>query len=218
MDALAALGQVLGHARVFGGRGNQLDQAVAGRQEGDLDLLLSHHLARADGQPQQLVVCLQRQIQVVDDDGDVSNRFNYFVEAEFQPKSETPSETETTKEDGASKPTVDMSGTRLTDEAKEELADLVTRSAAVDNQASIRAYKKVASELGREVSVPWDKEAPGTPEGDETYKYISSAKNFEKDVPENDEEKELLRITMKTLKKWKKSYLATNSIKIWLMP
>jgi CRP-like cAMP-binding protein len=130
------------------------------------------------------IIGIRKVPQVSSESGTQNGNFNYFVDAELQPKTSTPTP----------KPTVDMSGTRLTDEAKEELADLVTRSAAVDNQASIRAYKKVASDLGREVSVPWDRETPETPEGAKTYKYIRSAEKFEKDVPENDEEKELLRI------------------------
>lgn len=87
---------------------------------------------------------------------------------------------------------IDMSGTRLSNEVKEELNSLISNFNIASTEAQGEAYREIAAELGRPVSLPWDKER--TPEGRETYEYIYSAQRFKKATPENDEEKELLRI------------------------
>jgi hypothetical protein len=87
---------------------------------------------------------------------------------------------------------IDMTGTRLSIDSREGLDSLISDLNVIENEASSQAYRDVASELGRPLSLPWDRDR--TREGRETYEYIYSAKRFKKDTPKNDEEKELLRI------------------------
>ena len=112
----------------------------------------------------------------------------YTEEMVWRPKpiKETPPRSE-------AKPTsIDMTGTRLSSEVKEELNSLISNFNIASTEAQGEAYREIAAELGRTVSLPWDKER--TPEGRETYEYIYSAQRFKKATPENEEEKELLRI------------------------
>jgi len=86
----------------------------------------------------------------------------------------------------------DITGTRLSDDARQELSSVISNLDDAKHNASDKAYKEIATELGRDLSLPWDTDR--TPEGRETYEYIRSAIQFKKDSPDTDEEKELLRI------------------------
>jgi len=125
-----------------------------------------------------------RKVPQVDEDGEETGNFNYYVEATVQPGVET--------RETSSTAAIDMTGTRLSNEVKEELNSLISNFNIASTEAQGEAYREIAAELGRPVSLPWDKER--TPEGRETYEYIYSAQRFKKATPENDEEKELLRI------------------------
>lgn len=98
----------------------------------------------------------------------------------------------TDTEEPASTSKIDTTGTRLSSDSREGLDSLISNFNLIDNEASSQAYRDVASELGRPISLPWDDER--TPEGRETYEYIYSAKRFKKTIPENSEEAELIRI------------------------
>lgn len=115
----------------------------------------------------------------------------YTVKLRVIPDSnETPTDAETKKPSLIS--SLDLTGSRLSDSAREELDSLISSFNTANNNATTEVYREIASELGRPVSLPWDRDR--TPEGRDTYEYIYSAKKFSKPTPENDEEKELLRI------------------------
>ena len=112
----------------------------------------------------------------------------YTEEMVWRPKADS----EALPQSEAKPTSIDTTGTRLSSEVKEELNSLISSFNLANSEARGQAYREIAAELGRPMSLPWDNDR--TPEGRETYQYISSAEDFDKAVPENDEERELLRI------------------------
>jgi hypothetical protein len=114
----------------------------------------------------------------------------YKEEMVYRPKAKV--QPESTNEETTPTTPIDTTGTRLSSDSREGLDSLISNFNLIDNEAYSQAFRDIASELGRPLSLPWDDDR--TPEGRETYEYIYSAKKFKKTIPENSEEAELIRI------------------------